>query len=383
MPLTIKTILDKGQILRDAESLGQEVVAAIERGAAGANLSAVRGQLADMANLMARVGGAGSLASQAQLGSGGAASLMATIGPSSAAGLGQMSSAAGIAEMAVSKLTNAWHGLTGAIVGFGASVYILEAAASRITAAFESPYRAILSATEESRRFELAIQPFVGGAASARAVDSGIAANLNQSPLSLSDTRQLVEALTRIAPIAEQLASSSASQISQITGGYANTISGLQALNPQDSTQQITNAIETALLGGTRGLRSVVRIDPDQLAQLVGKDSATSFRNNPELLMSALSQYTNLFSASGSSDQLLGMPSVQIQHIKDEWQLALQQIGDSGEIGFRFYLVAQNDGKLAAKTLVCAGMTDEDSADNCRPVLLGKTAVPMCWPQCY
>jgi hypothetical protein len=48
-----------------------------------------------------------------------------------------------------------------------------------------------------------------------------------------------------------------------------------------------------------------------------------------------------------------------------------QQIGDSGEIGFGFDPSAENNGKLAAKIIMGAGMADDDSADNCRPLLLG------------
>lgn len=195
--------------------------------------------------------------------------------------------------------------------------------------AFVEPIEYVTDATEKTRMFEASIAGQTG-VRGASAVNDYLVRGIADSPFSLDESRQQFTAMARIAPFARQMANGDMSGTLSEFGQYQNVLSGLQVLNPGVDPSRMSDAIEGALLGQGRGLRNVVRIDPDQLAELVGAHGQGSFRDNPELLFQALQRYTQIMTPAGAAAMRENLPSVQMEHIRSTMQSAVSEIGDSG-----------------------------------------------------
>src|SRR6185312_6193315 len=143
----------------------------------------------------------------------------------------------------------------------------------------------------------------------------------------LDESRQQFLQFSKIGPFAGMIANGGGTQQ---FAQFQNIVAGLQALNPGADVGTITQGIGGALLGQGRSLRGVVRIDPDQLAELVGGHGQRAFRDNPEMLFQALQRYIQIFAPAGAVDARKNLVSTQVGQIQSTFGRAVEEIGNSG-----------------------------------------------------
>ena len=215
------------------------------------------------------------------------------------------------------------------ILKISALSYVFERIGGSISSSVIAPLEKMLQLTERSRLFEASVSTLTGQSG-ARTIDYDLARNLNNTPFSLDDSRQQFNAYSRIGPFAQQLAFGSVSESMGQFQQFQQILAGLQTLNPGVTAERLTGSIEGSLLGQALALRGVVRIDPDQLAELVGLQKQQDFKGRPELLMAALQRYTEAMVGPQAMAMRENVPSVALGHIESQLQQAAVQIGDSG-----------------------------------------------------
>lgn len=229
----------------------------------------------------------------------------------------------------VSGIGSAWSTVGNQLIRLSALYYSAERTVSALDAVLLGPIEKIVQATEQSRKFEASIAGIVG-VGGARDINQAVLGNLNNTPFSLDQSRQTVTDMTKIAPLREKFEAGDTKQSMDLVKKFQDVLASLQVMNPQATLEEIEKGIEGAMLGQGRALRTMVRIDPDQLAQMVGKSSQKDFKGDPSLMLEALQKYTQAFAPAGAGDFQRNTTEVQIGHIKSQFEAALATIGDSG-----------------------------------------------------
>jgi hypothetical protein len=220
--------------------------------------------------------------------------------------------------------------LSSVIASWTVALYGVRAAAEEVYSIFERPFTSIVRATEDARKFELAISGVIGGMDRAREVNNALLRESANIPLSLAETRRLTETMSRQSVFTSSLAMASPDEAARQVAQQARVVGGLSALNPQTSPEEILQVLQQALGGqaSARQLRTKLAIDPNDLARLEGIQ-AKSFTGNPQLLMDALAKYLDRYGPG--LDQGRGqLASVSFQKLQDDLTIALEKIGDSG-----------------------------------------------------
>ena len=238
--------------------------------------------------------------------------------------------------------SGAWEWITklrGATMEWTIAWYGVKSAAETVYSLFERPFAAVEKATEDSRKFELAISGITGGMSRAREVDDDLVRELDKIPLTLEQTREVTEQMAKNGMFASLFATGSPDQAAIKASEYAQTVAQLSALNPQTGVDKIIATMQQSITGqvNTRQFRINLGIDPDEMARLSGTTTKV-MNQDPAMFMDALKQYLSVYGqgmASGSGD-LVG---VAWEKLKDDPGVALQKIGDSGvydQIASRF-----------------------------------------------
>jgi hypothetical protein len=236
-------------------------------------------------------------------------------------------------EAGVGRIDRAWQNVGNTMIRVSAMFYSLERIGRLLEGALVGPYERIIKASEEGVKFQQAISGTVGGSANARAVDDQVIALSRNSALTLAELRQTAETLSNVTALAPKFAiagpGGAASQIGQLSDIETRIAIG----NPQAQQEQIVKAIDSALLGNLRGLRVVARIDPSDLVAMSGK-SQKELMGDQSLLLDTIQRAIRLRVPDSAVAERAALPSVQWQKFTEQFDVALQRIGnDSGLFG--------------------------------------------------
>jgi len=286
--------------LSDLKGVGTQIGTAIQGGLTQANSQLQ--QLETNLNRLRSVGGSGGIA---QLGH-------------------QISSA----FSPLQKVSGFISGIESGFIRLNFAMEGIERVGRAVYTMFSKPFDALMTSTEDARKFELAISGVTGGMEKARAVNSALLSDLKNIPLSLEEVRRLTMSMSRQGLMTSAFANSDPQQAAAQASQYAGTVAKLSALNPQYSPDQMIDVLRQASSGQARGMRYRLGIDPQDLARMQGVNQK-DFTGNPELLMQAMGKYLDVYGKgldSGRGDLI----SVVYEKLHDTLSVALQKVGESG-----------------------------------------------------
>lgn len=243
-------------------------------------------------------------------------------------------------EGGINRIDSAWRNVGNTMIRVSAMFYSFERIGRLLEGAFVGPYERIIKASEEGVKFQQAISGTVGGPANAKAIDDQVIGLSRNSALTLAELRQTAETLSNVTALAPKFAlagpGGAASQIGQLSDIETRIAIG----NPQAQQEQIVKAIDSALLGNLRGLRVVARIDPADLVALSGR-SQKELMGDQGLLLDTIQRAIRLRVPDSTVAERASLPSVQWQKFTEQFEIALQRIGNDsglfGEVSGRFH----------------------------------------------
>lgn len=214
-------------------------------------------------------------------------------------------------------------------VYLSATIYSVERVAHLASSAILGPFKAVLNASDESKKFRLAVAGTVGGLGQARTLEDSLIATSGQSSLTIPELRQVGLGMSKIPYLAGGLSSASPSAVSGQVGSFADTVARFGVLNPGQSTESIIHALEAGLEGNMRSMRTDLKVDLVELATLVGRNSQKAFIGDPGLLLKAAGQYAQRYTSDEALAERRKTLSFQVENLSGLGDLALKRIGDS------------------------------------------------------
>lgn len=220
-----------------------------------------------------------------------------------------------------------WSGINRSLFTFTTGLYTVERIASGLKSAFLSPYEIITRSTEASEKFR---QSLAGTVMNARAVASAVDrfSTSPNSSIDMANMRRAAESFTHDSSLAGQLSLQSPDAAAATMEKLGTLIERFQVALPEENATAIQRALESVLEGGSggRGLRTL-RIDKSDIAQLLGAG-----QHGPGDMFNALQSLMRQRVPDSVLAERAGLPSNQLQHVRDDWERLLASIGNDSNL---------------------------------------------------
>ena len=224
-------------------------------------------------------------------------------------------------------LGNVWDGLNRGLVTFSAGLYTIERLARGMKDAFLAPYESIIRATEAQEKFRMAM---AGTVMNPRAVASAVDqfSTSPNSSISMAEMRRAAESFTHESAFAGQLSLQSPDAAAATIDKLGTLIERFQVALPEENATAIQRALENVLEGGngSRGLRTL-RIDKSDVQQILGPG-----QHGPDDMLNALQSLMRQRVPDSILSERAGLPSNQLQHVRDDWERLLASIGSDSNL---------------------------------------------------
>lgn len=231
----------------------------------------------------------------------------------------------------VKDIDSAWNSLGNNLIRISALFYSFERIGRLIEGAFETPYKAIINATEAALKFEQAISGTVGGMGNASAIDNQLVSMSRNSSLTLEQIRESARMMTDVTSLAPRFALGGPDGAAASAGQLMDISQRMAVNNPAASQDAIVKAVDNALLGNLRGLRLVARVDPNDLTEISGL-SMKALQGNSQAMLDALQRVMRSRVTDSALRDRQSLPSIQWEKLTEQFQIAFQRIGTDSNI---------------------------------------------------
>jgi hypothetical protein len=243
--------------------------------------------------------------------------------------------------------------------GIASWVYLAERAGGAIKAAVVTPVEDLLhqvvTATEESRKFEYAISSSVGGLSKARLINNALVRGSQDSPLSVEQYREATRTIGLNSVLASRLSSGTPEDAVRQASQFASLVGRLGQIEPEQGVQGATIAIREALQGNFQSTQRRLGISQGTIASLSGVRSS-ELAANPNAILKGIGSFADIFLSQSEFERSKSLISVRVQHLQDAFNDALRRIGDSGV----FDSVSKRIGNLSKELFDYFGGSDFD-----------------------
>jgi len=231
-----------------------------------------------------------------------------------------------------SKIKGALGGVRNFFVGISGIIYttrnLWRGFDNVIVSPIEAFSKKLVQATEDSRKFEIAISGVVGGAASARSFNRALTIGSADSPFTVDQLRTGARTLGLTPYLSGALAG---------PGGVANTQSltglaqKLSMVGTETSPDEAFLAIKQLVEGGSAGAPLLRRKFGLSTGVLAGREgiSESRLKSDPALLLRAVEHFADDYIPNQAIQDTGKLVSVRMQKLQDAVNLAFTKIGDS------------------------------------------------------
>lgn len=225
------------------------------------------------------------------------------------------------------------------IVAFAASIFSLRAVGGMFKSILIDPIsdftKRIISATEEYRRFELAISGVSGGMGRSRDINRALLSQARDLPLSVKELHDAGIGLTFTQYGASRVATGSADQAARSMTDYGILLSQLQFLAPEQGISGAAIAVREALAGNFQSARRRLNTSPELIASALEKPSGGRYTlaeitGNQELTMRAFQSFADTWIGQEPIQGRLGILGEVQKKLNDAITQAAAKIGDAG-----------------------------------------------------
>ena len=221
----------------------------------------------------------------------------------------------------------AWDTINRGLLTFTTGLYAVDRLARGMKDAFLAPYESIIRATEAQEKFRMAMS---GTVMNPRAVNAAVDqfATSPYSSISMAEMRRAAESFTHESAFAGQLSLQSPDAAAATIDKLGTLIERFQVALPDENATAIQRALENVLEGGNggRGLRTL-RIDKSDVQQILGPG-----QHGPNDMLDALQTLMRGRVPDSILAERAGLPSSQLQHIRDDWERLLGSIGSDSNL---------------------------------------------------
>jgi hypothetical protein len=340
------------QLKRGTDEIGKTLDDAVKRmnatlgqlGKTGVNFSGINGQMqqlaANVAALNAKVtqtstgakiiGGRTVYSSPAQQ----AQALSNAMNAGAVSGIG---SAARGALSAVNALGGGLSKVQSSLVTIGATIYSLRSVGQLLRTYLVSPIvdfgEALVSADEESRKFEYAISGIVGSMARAREINAALVKATRELPISITEARESARALAALPNFAAAFNRGTAGDAVNQALAFGQLSRRLAALDPVQGQQGALAALREVVEGGGgeafNSIRRRFGFTGRQIARAVGS-TLEDVKRDPQLALRGVKAIVETLIPDEVLRRNNSLISVRVLKIRDSLRSALSTIADSG-----------------------------------------------------
>ena len=218
-------------------------------------------------------------------------------------------------------------------LSIGAGLVAVDRATSLIRRGLVDPFvgagRAIVSATEDARAFEIGISGVAGGLGRAREISRQLTAEARTSSLTLQQVRESTTALARVPALAGRIAGGTPQQAAGAGIQFANLAARLGAADDQQKTAGALVALREVSEGDFVSLRRRFGYSANQLARLLKRDVA-DVKADPALAIEGVEKLVDILIPQAVIDQQQRLISVRVEKLRDFASEALARVGESG-----------------------------------------------------
>lgn len=246
-----------------------------------------------------------------------------------------VASLVGAIETGGAKIKSAWNGVGDTFLKISGIIYTARNIFRGLDTVFVTPIEAfsqkLIQATEDSRKFEIAIAGVVGGFGKARDFNMALTSGSANSPLTVEQLRGGAQSLA-LTPYAS----------GQMTGGIASSVAAtekftglaerLSMISPDLTIDKAELALRQLMEGGSAGaplLRRQFNLSTGVLASLQGIPES-KLKQDPGAMMNAAEKFVDMYLPKETIDATAKLFSTRKQKLDDAISLAFTKVGNAG-----------------------------------------------------